>query len=219
MVTHSRESDPLWLAEALHEIGAIEFGEFTVGRSTVGSPVYVNPRLLISDPAVLRRAAQLVLREVSFRQARRRPACSPFDLVAGVPYGGLHVATAFSLLTDVPMVYVRQEDDRRTVEGRYLPGQTVLIIDDLITTGGSIERAAELLRDQGVIVRDAVVLIDRQSGGQERLAQVGVNLIPILRLEVALNYLMSDGRIKPEWYERCAAYFEEARRKVTEKLD
>lgn len=215
---HVRDSDPLWLAEALYEIGAIEFGEFTVGRTTVGSPVFVNPRLLVSDPAVLRRVAQLILREVSFRQARRRPSCSPFNLVAGVPFGGLHLATAFSLLTDVPMVYVRP-DDEKTVEGRYQPNQTVLLIDDLITTGGSIETAARALQQAGLMVKDAVVLIDRQSGGGERLSHLGYNLIPILRLEVALNYLMSDGRIEPEWYEKAAVYFEQARRQAAAELE
>lgn len=205
-----RDSDPLWLAEALHELGAIEFGEFTVGRTTVGSPVLVKPRLLISDPAMLRRVAQLILREVSYRQARRRPSCSPFDLVAGVPYGGLHLTTAFSLLTDVPMLSVRPGADR-PVEGIYRPGQAVLLIDDLITTGGSIQMTAEAVHSAGLVVRDAVVLVDRQSGGQERLHHLGYNLIPILRLETALNYLMSDGKIEPEWYERCARYFEQMR--------
>lgn len=218
MIQHVRDSDPLWLAEALYDIGAIQFGDFTVGRTTVGSPVFVNPRLLISDPAVLRRVAQLILREVSFRQARRRPTCSPFDLVAGVPFGGLHLATAFSLLTDVPMVYVRT-DGETVVEGRYQPGQTVLVIDDLITTGGSIQAAAQAVRQTGLVVKDAVALIDRQSGGGERLSHLGYNLIPILRLEVALNYLMSDGKIEPEWYEKCAAYFEQARRQAAAELE
>lgn len=217
MARAAHDSDPLWLAERLYEVGAIQFGEFTVGR-TLNSPVYVNPRLLIGDPAMLRRVAQLILREVSFRQARLRPSCSPFDLVAGVPYGGLHLATAFSLLTDVPMVAVHL-DDGKDIEGSFEPGQTVLLMDDLITTGGSLEAAAQRLREAGLQVKDAVVLVDRQSGGRERLARLGINLIPILQLEVALNYLMSDGRIEADWFERCARYFEESRRRVQAQLD
>lgn len=199
----------LWLAQALWHMGAVGFGDFTLGRSTVHSPIYINPRLLVSEPMLLRRAAALIEQETRSGQAMRHPRCAPFDLVAGVPYGGLHLATAFSLNTNVPMIYARRPEpgrDKPVIEGRYSPGQTVLIIDDLITTGGSVIETAEILRSAGLVVKDAIVLVDREQGAAERLKRHGVHLISILRLTVMLTHYLAEGLISREQYDRCIAY-------------
>ncbi|MBI4497133.1 MAG: phosphoribosyltransferase [Chloroflexi bacterium] len=205
----------LWLAQVLWDMGAIKFGNFTIGRSTVNSPVYVNVRLLVSSPSHLRRAAEVIMEETRFELLRRRPKVSSFDLVAGVPFGGLHLATAFSLLTQVPMVYAYERPAHQggghTIEGRYEPGQTVLIIDDLITTGGSVLQTASLLEEAGLVVKDAVVLIDRDAGAGERLHQHGYHLLSILNLEVMLNYYLSTGRISEDIHRRCLEYLEAQR--------
>jgi len=203
----SRRSN-LWLTETLWKLGAIQFGDFTLGRTAVNSPVYVNLRLLISNPTALRRAAHVILDEVLALQSMREPRVARFDLVAGVPFGGLHLATAYSLTAKVPMIYLHPREDRsgNDIEGLYSPNQTALIIDDLITGGGSILETALTLEQAGIRVRDAVVLMDRQQGGRQRLRQSGINLASILTLEVALNYLMSSGKISEEWYRRCTEY-------------
>ncbi len=197
----------LWLARALFDLGGVQFGSFTLGRSTVNSPVYINPRVLVSQPRYLKAVAELIRQETSFGQARRRPRIAPFDLVAGVPFGGLHLATAFSLLTDTPMIYVRPggEKDHR-IEGRYQEGQTVLVIDDLITTGGSIVETASILEAHGLKVKDVIVLVDREQGATERLRRRGYNLVPILRLTVMLNYYYNTGLIDEFWYRRSLEY-------------
>ncbi len=197
----------LWLARALFDLGGVQFGSFTLGRSTVNSPVYINPRVLVSQPRYLKAVAELIRQEASFGQARRRPRIAPFDLVAGVPFGGLHLATAFSLLTETPMIYVRPggEKDHR-IEGRYEEGQTVLVIDDLITTGGSILETAGILEAHGLKVRDVIVLVDREQGATERLRRRGYNLVPILRLTVMLNYYYNTGLIDEFWYRRSLEY-------------
>lgn len=197
----------LWLARALFDLGGVQFGSFTLGRSTVNSPVYINPRVLVSQPRYLKAVAELIRQETSSGQARRRPRIAPFDLVAGVPFGGLHLATAFSLLTDTPMIYVRPggEKDHR-IEGRYENGQTVLVIDDLITTGGSILETAGILEAHGLKVRDVIVLVDREQGATERLRRYGYNLVPILRLTVMLNYYYNTGLIDEFWYRRSIEY-------------
>lgn len=197
----------LWLARALFDLGGVQFGSFTLGRSTVDSPVYINPRVLVSQPRYLKAVAELIRQETSFGQARRRPRIAPFDLVAGVPFGGLHLATAFSLLTETPMIYVRPggEKDHR-IEGRYEEGQTVLVIDDLITTGGSILETAGVLEGHGLKVRDVIVLVDREQGATERLRRRGYNLVPILRLTVMLNYYYNTGLIDEFWYRRSVEY-------------
>lgn len=194
----------LWLADTLWKLGAIQFGSFTLGRTTVDSPVYVNLRLLIGHPTALARAARIIWQEIQARQSMLHPQVQPFDLVAAVPFGGLHIATAFSLTTKTPMVYLRQRADEwgNDVEGLYHPNQRALIMDDLLAGGSSILETALLLGEAGLVVRDAVVLLDRQQGGRERLRQQGINLVSILSLEVLMNFLMSSGKISEDNYRR-----------------
>jgi orotate phosphoribosyltransferase len=209
----------LWLARALFDAGAIQFGNFTLGRTAVNSPVYVNPRLLISEPAVLRQVAKILEREVQAGQTRRRPRVSRFDLIAGVPMGGLHLATALMLLIDVPMIYVRPptaDGGEPSIEGRLSPGQTVLLIDDLVTGGGSLLDTARRLESAGLIVKDAVALVDREEGAAERLHQHGYNLISILRLRTMLNYYVNEGLVERQWYERSIAYLDRTDRQPAE---
>lgn len=202
------ERGGLWLTDVLWDLGAIQFGDFTLGRTTAHSPVYVNPRLLVSHPTALWRAAHVMLYEVQALQRMRHPQLGRYDLVAGVPWGGLHLATAFSLTAKVPMIYRYPSvgDEPAGLEGRYNLGDAVLVIDDIISTGGSIIETGEALREAGLHVQDAVVLIDRQVGGRERLRRSGINLIAIIGLEVMLTYLMSGGRIDEECYRTCTRY-------------
>ena len=157
----------LWLADELWQLGAIQFGDFSLGTA-VHSPVYVNLRLLISNPAALREAAEVMLEEVRTLQSMRHPRLAHYDLVAGVPFGGLHLATAFSLLSGTPLIYLHptKDGEGHVIEGAYSSGQTVLIIDDLITGGRSILQTAAHLEAENLIVEDALVLLDRQQGGQ-----------------------------------------------------
>lgn len=197
----------LWLADTLWKLGAIHFGDFTLGRTAIHSPIYLNLRLLISKPAALQRAARVIRDEIDARQRMLNPQVAPFQLVAGVPFGGLHLATAFSLAAKVPLVYVYPAHLKNgQIEGLHEPGQRVLIVDDLITGGHSVLDAARSLADAGLLVRDVVVLLDRQQGGRELLRQHNINLISILTLEVVLNYLMSSGKISEEWYRRSLDY-------------
>jgi len=198
------DNSNLWLAETLWRLGAIEFGEFTLGRTTVGSPVYLNVRKLIGHPTALWRAAHVIHEEISALQSMRNQQMDYFDLVAGVPLGGLHVATAYSLTAKIPMIYLHPapEGKQNEVEGVYDAGQRAIIMDDLVTGGGSIAETAERLRAEDLVVRDAFVLIDRQVGARERLKKLGINLRAALTLEVALTYLMSSHLIEEEWYKR-----------------
>ena len=200
----------LWLAETLWKLGAVQFGSFTLGRTTVDSPVYVNLRLLIGHPTALWRAAHIIWDELQALQSMLHPQVEPFDMVAGVPFGGLHVATAFSLTSKMPMIYLhpRPDDLGSDIEGLYRPNQRALIMDDLLAGGGSILETALQLGEAGLIVRDAVVLLDRQQGGRDRLRRQGINLVSLLNLEVLVTYLMSSGKISEENYRRSMEFLE-----------
>ena len=201
----------LWLAETLWKLGSVQFGDFTLGRTVRGSPVYVNAKLLISRPDALLEVARLVEDEIRMALAMRNQPIEPFDSIAGVPIGGLHIATALSLQMQVPLLYVRPprepvEVAAPQIEGIYRPGQMALIVDDLAAGGGSLLETADALRRAGLKVRDAIVLIDREQGAAQRLEGIGIRLHPILTLEVMLTYLHSQGRIQPDDYERAMAY-------------
>ena len=201
--------DNLWLAQTLFDLGGVQFGNFTVSESAVSSPVFVNPKVLISNPTALRVASKLMQQEINLAQSLRRARAHPFAVVAGVPVGGLLLATAFSLETNIPMIYARVRPEgtgKRGIEGRFSMGDTALIIDDLITRGSSVLETAELLEENRLKVKDVIVLVDREHGATERLRRRGFNLISILKLDIMLNHYMSRGLISEETYNICAEY-------------
>jgi orotate phosphoribosyltransferase/uridine monophosphate synthetase len=211
-----RDPENLWLARVLWELGAIQFGDFTLGRTTLHSPVYVNLRRLTSNPNALQRTARVMWDMVRMLMGMARPPIHPFQRVTGIPFGGLHLALAFSLVSKVPLVYIHPPKGRDAtepfLEGVYEPGETVLLIDDLVTSGTNIiETAAWLHINAGLRVRDALVLVDRGEGARQRLKQFGLNLISVLTLEQILNYLMVSGKVDEHWYRKSIEYIERRR--------
>ena len=208
------EPGNLWLAHALWDSGAISFGQFDLG-ATLESPVYINVRRLIGNPWALRRIGELLTDETRMLGGMLRPHIAPFELVAGVPMGGLHLATAFSLIANVPMIYLHPPSQARHVqeeiEGGYVPGQTVLLVDDLITGGASLRDTTDMLRSAGLVVQDAFVLIDRGAGGADSLRREGVKLHSLLTLDRLLNYLLSRTVITEADYARCLTWLNERR--------
>ena len=201
--------DNLWLAQMLFDLGAVQFGNFTVSESAVSSPIFINPKVLISNPTALRVAGKLMQQEINLAQSLRRARVNPFNVVAGVPVGGLILAASYSLETSTPMIYARIRPEgtgKRGIEGRFTKGDTALIIDDLITQGSSTIETAALLEENGLKVKDVLVLIDREHGAAERLRQHGYNLMSILKLDVMLTHYMSKGLISEETYRTCAEY-------------
>lgn len=208
-----QDTGNLWLAKALWELGAVQFGDYTIGRTTQHSPVYVNLRLLISNPRALSRAARVMHDEIQTRQAMLQRPVQPFQRVCGIPFGGLHLATAYSLRSRSPMIYIHPAKERNGnrvfVEGRHEAGDSVLLIDDLVTSGGGILETASFLRlNASLKVRDVLVLLDRQEGAREQLKAKGYNLISILGLESMLNYLMASELIEEAQYSRSIDYIQ-----------
>ena len=212
---HEQEPPNFWLARALWDSGAILFGEFDLG-ATKNSPVYINVRRLISHPWALRRIGELLTEETRTLAGMLHPHIAPFELIAGVPMGGLHVATAFSLTSNVPLIYPHPESQHRhideEIEGNYLPGQTVALVDDLMTGGRSLLEVADMLRSAGLMVHDAFVLVDRQAGGERRLREEGIALHHLLTIDAILNYLLSHELITQAIYAKCLTWFEQERR-------
>jgi len=214
--------DTLWLARAIFDLGGVTFGDYTLGGSTVNSPVYINPRALISNPEALRVAAQLMAQEVTLAQSLRRAHAQQYDVVAGVPTGGLLLATAFALESNTPLIYARLKAEgtgQRGIEGRYLQDARALLIDDLVTGGASMSEMARFLAEYDVKVHDAVALVDRQMGARSRLKQVGINLISILKLDVMMNFYFESSLITEEQHNNYLNYVRANRAAESEEFD
>src|SRR3990172_7047797 len=192
-MTESTLHSPLTaLADSLLEAGCIKFGEFIL-KSGLKSPIYIDLRQIISYPKLLADVAQAYLPIVSSLQ---------FSRIAGLPYAAIPIATAVSLAGDYPMIYPRKEaktyGTKAEIEGEYHPGETVVVIDDLATTGRSKFEAIEKLTSAGLVVKDVVVLIDRQSGAKESLAQAGFTLHAVLTIGQLLEYWEETRQLEKE---------------------
>lgn len=177
------------LAARLHDIGAVKFGTFTL-KSGLTSPVYIDLRLLMSDAELLRVAARAYAAVMTGLA---------YDRIAAIPYGGVPIGAAVALETGRPMIYPRKEVKEHgtglTVEGVFQAGETALVLDDLISSGGSKLEAIAPLEAAGLVVRDVVVLVDREGGGAEELAAEGYRLHSFTTLAAIARALASLGRI------------------------
>jgi uridine monophosphate synthetase len=191
------------LADELLSAGCIKFGEFTL-KSGLKSPIYIDLRQIITYPKLLQQIAEAYL-----------PILRPLSFVrlAGLPYAAIPIATAISLAGNYPMIYPRKEaksyGTKAEIEGEYHAGETVVVIDDLATTGGSKFEAIEKLTGAGLVVKDVVVLVDRQSGAKESLAQAGYSMHAVLTISQLLEYWEENGKVAKDKIEATRKFLEQ----------
>jgi uridine monophosphate synthetase len=177
------------LADELLAAGCIKFGDFTL-KSGLKSPIYIDLRRIISYPKLLEKIGGAYLPLLKDLK---------FDRLAGLPYAAIPIATAVSLQGNYPMIYPRKEvktyGTKAEIEGEFNTGETVVVIDDLATTGGSKFEAIEKLTSAGLKVKDVVVLVDRQSGAKESLEQAGYCMHSVLTITQLLDYWEKTGRV------------------------
>lgn len=165
------------LKTALEDCGALQFGEFTLA-SGAKSSYYIDIKKASTKPEVLKIIAG------SMCSKMRELGLEP-DRVAGVVLGSIPLATALSLETGLPLLMVRKErKDHGTgklIEGDYEKGDHVLMVEDVVTTAGSLKNAVEAVRREGLNVDMAFSVIDREGGGKENLAEIGVELFSLVR--------------------------------------
>lgn len=162
------------LAKRIYDAAHIT-GEFVL-RSGAVSNEYFDKYLFEADPALLRDIAAALVPMVP----------TGIDALAGLEMGGIPIATMLSSLTGIPARYVRKQakeyGTRRIAEGGELDGMRLLIVEDVVTSGGAILDAEQHLRASGAVLDRVVCVIDRESGGADNLAARELRLDPLFTM-------------------------------------
>lgn len=193
------------IALALYDVQGVKFGSFKL-KSGIMSPIYIDLRVLVSRPVLLEKVSLAIYAKVQQANAKH-------DLICGVPYTALPMATVISLKHSVPMVLMRKEakdyGTKQLVEGAFSVGQSCLVIEDIVTTGGSVVDVAETLKAQGLHVTDLAVFLDREQGGPENIAAKGYKLHTVLTISKLLEILRDTHKIDKDTYGQVSSFLKE----------
>jgi orotate phosphoribosyltransferase len=162
------------LARRVHEASHLT-GSFVL-RSGATSNEYFDKYRFESDPRLLRELAEAM--------AGLLPGGA--DGLAGLELGGVPLATVLSQVTGLPAGFVRKQakpyGTRRLAEGFDVAGRRLVVVEDVVTSGGAVVDSCRALRAEGAEVTVAVCVIDREAGGQVNLADIGIELRPLFTM-------------------------------------
>ncbi|XP_012244122.1 uridine 5'-monophosphate synthase isoform X1 [Bombus impatiens] len=181
------------LAINLFDIGAFKFGEF-VTKVGLKTPIYFDLRVLVSHPKIMTRLARMLLLFVE--------ECPNVARICGVPYAALPLATLISIDSNVPMLIKRKEaktyGTKKIIEGNFKPGDSCVIIEDVVTSGSSILETADILRREGLKVIEAFVVIDREQNGKKNIESHGILMRSLYTTTKLMTYLLKANKISPK---------------------
>jgi len=150
-------------------------GEFVL-RSGATATEYFDKYLFESDPELLA--------EICEALAELVPPGT--EMLAGLELGGVPLAVVLGQITGLPVVFVRKEaksyGTRRLAEGGEIQGKRLLVVEDVVTSGGQVVLSSDDLRERGAIVDSAICVIDREAGGVDALAEHGVALAALFTM-------------------------------------
>ncbi|MGB3534907.1 MAG: bifunctional orotidine-5'-phosphate decarboxylase/orotate phosphoribosyltransferase [Microcoleaceae cyanobacterium] len=176
----------------LYDIGCIIFGDH-VQASGETFPYYIDLRRIISIPQIFHQIVEAytkILKQLTF------------DRIAGIPYGSLPTATGLALKLEKPMIFPRKEAKQhgtgRLIEGHFQPGETIVVVDDILITGSSVIKGAGKLESVGLKVKDIVVLIDHGNNVMEKLGKEGYQGHAVLNLVEIAETLYEANRIESQ---------------------
>ena len=179
----------------LFDIGCLLFGNY-VQASGLTFSYYIDLRKIISNPQVFHQVLKAyadILQNLNF------------DRIAGIPYGSLPTATGLSLMLHHPMIYPRKEvkahGTRRVIEGNYEPGETIVVVDDILISGKSAIEGVEKIESAGLNVNDIVVFIDHEAGVKDKIRAKGYQAYSVLTISEITETLYEAERINQTEYQ------------------
>jgi orotate phosphoribosyltransferase len=162
------------LIAALKACGAIRYGDFTLA-SGKKSKYYIDIKKASTDPKTLK----LIARQAAFRIKQM-----DVNIIAGVELGGVPLATAVSMETELPLLIVRKAVKDYGTKSRFVgdikPEDRLVMLEDVTTSGGSVRDAVEVVRETGANVKYVICVVDREEGAIENLKEIGVELVPLV---------------------------------------
>jgi len=162
------------LISLLKECNAIQFGRFVLTSGAV-SDYYIDIKKASTNPTVLKKIAETMAEYTE-----------GYDLIAGMELGAVPLVVALSLETKIPYVIVRKQQREhgtsKQIEGCDVKDKKVLIIEDVTTSGGSVVKTINILRENKALVDEVIVVVDRESGAEEKLQSLDVSFIPLLSI-------------------------------------
>ena len=194
--------DKVELVRELFATGCIKFGNFTLA-SGKQSPIYIDLRRVVSFPKLFEMVARSYAGIVSALK---------FDHIAGVPYAALPTGALVAWQLGRSFIYPRKETKQhgtgQMIEGAFEAGQSVVVLEDVITSGGSIVTSVEVLRQAGLKVDDVVVLVDREQGGPSKMADAGLTLHAVMTISEILTTLRESGLIDAQTFQEVRNYLD-----------
>ncbi len=162
------------LIKMLNECGAIQYGRFVLTSGAI-SDYYIDIKKASSKPIILKQLAK-----------KMKEYTENYDYIAGMELGAIPLIVALSLESNIPFVIIRKEKKEhgtsKQIEGDDIKGKKVLLIEDVTTSGGSVVKSIKILRENNASVDEVLVIVDRESGAEEKLQSMDVSFIPLLSI-------------------------------------
>lgn len=167
------------LIQHLKECGAIKFGRFVLTSGAI-SDYYIDIKKASTEPKILKFIAQQMNEYVN-----------GYDMLAGMELGAVPLVVALSLESGIPYVIIRKEKREhgtgKQIEGGDVKGKNVMIVEDVTTSGGSVIKSIQILRENDAEVEKVLVVVDRESGAREKLEKLEVEFIPLVSVSDILK--------------------------------
>jgi orotate phosphoribosyltransferase len=167
------------LIQQLKECGAIQFGRFVLTSGAI-SDYYIDIKKASTNPKILKKIAEAMAEYTK-----------GYDMLAGMELGAVPLVVALSLETNIPYVIIRKEKREhgtgKQIEGGEVKNKRVLVVEDVTTSGGSVVKTINIIRENQGIVDEVLAVVDRESGAKEKLKNLDTSFIPLLSVSDILK--------------------------------
>jgi orotate phosphoribosyltransferase len=183
----------------LMKMNALKIGTFKLSSGML-SPYYIDINLVLSDPSSFSKIIEIFIELI-----KRNKKLLNQKYLCGIPLAGLTFASVCAYKLNKPLIYIKKKerhDRERIIEGILKVGSNVLLIDDFSSTGNTLISTIDIIRSEGGIVTDALVLIDREEGAKKNLEKVNVTLHSLTTSKKVIKEFYKNGLITIDEYKK-----------------